>query len=89
MTKGDSDITLLTVLQHMQSMEQRLIERIDGVRDSLNGRIDGLEVKVDRLEMKGDRNHVQVIAQLDAIDRRLDEVEVVEIPKLKKMVGMK
>lgn len=82
MATGDSDITLLTVLQHMQAMEQRLIERIEGVRDDLSGRIDRLEAKVDH-------NHIQVTAQLDAIDRRLDDVEVVEIPKLKKAVGMK
>jgi hypothetical protein len=28
-------------------------------------------------------------AQIDAIDRRLDDVEVVQVPKLKKAVGMR
>ena len=73
-----NDITLQTVLRHMQAMESRMMERFDAI-----------DTRFDRLEAKVDRNHAQLTFQIDAIDRRLDEVEVTEVPALKKAVGMK
>ena len=80
----------------MQGMEQRLIVKIDGVEekltrriDNLEVKIDSLEVKVDNLEVKVDRNHAQTMVAFDNMDARLDDLEVVQVPKLKKAVGMR
>ncbi len=78
MSPKDDDITWAIVLQHMQGMEQRLVERIDGV-----------EIKVDRLAVKVDQNHAILSTQIANMDARLDDLEVVQVPKLKKAVGMR
>ncbi len=99
---NNDDITLLTILQHMQAMEQRLTARVDGV----DVKVDRLETKVDRLETKVDRLETRVngletklvrveakvdlaLVQIGNIDERLDDVEVVQLPKVKKAVGIK
>lgn len=85
MNPKDNDITPAILLQHMQGMEQRIMTRIDG----LEAKHDNLEVKVDRIEAKVDRNHSQTMVALDNIDSRLDDIEVVQVPAIKKAVGMK
>ena len=75
---ADDGVTPAVLLQHMQGMERRLTERIDGV-----------EQKVDRLEIKVDRHHAQTMVAFDNIDERLDDLEVVQVPKLKKVVGIR
>ncbi len=85
MTNPQNDITLVTVIQHMQGMEQRLTGRIDG----LEKRFDGLETKVDRNHEEAMRNHTQTMIAIDNIDARLDDLEVVQVPAIKKVVGMK
>ena len=78
MSQNDDGVTLAILLRHMQGMERRLTERIDGV-----------EQKVDRLETKVDRHHAQTMVAFNNIDDRLDDLEVVQVPKLKKAVGMR
>ncbi len=82
------DITLKTILEHMRAMEDRLISRIEGAEDRLGSRIEKVETGLKNLNFKVDQNHVQVMTQLDNIDARLDDLEVVQVPKLKKAVGM-
>lgn len=72
------------VMNYMQSMEQRIMSRIDG----LETKVDRLGEKVDRLEAKVDRNHTQNMNALDNIDARLDDLEVVQVPAIRKVVGM-
>lgn len=89
MSPKDDDITWAIVLQHMQGMEQRLSERIDGTRTELKGDINSL-----RTELKGDLNRIErkvdiALVQIGNLDQRLDDIEVVQVPKLKKAVGMR
>lgn len=85
MPQDDQDITLHTVLQHMQGMEQRLTAQIDAVRMDLKNDIHLLDVRLQTVEQK-----VNVIsAQIENMDHRLDDLEVVKVPKLKKAVGMR
>ena len=88
---GKPRITLRIVFEHILHMEQRLTQRIDGVEQRLTKRIDGVESsltqRIDKLERKVDRNHIQISAQIDALDKRLDDLEVVQIPTLKRAIG--
>lgn len=69
----------------MQGMEQRLTAQIDAVRMDLKNDIHLLDVRLQTVEQK-----VNVIsAQIENMDHRLDDLEVVEVPKLKKAVGMR
>lgn len=74
-------ITLRVILQHMQAMEHRLMStlgsRIDSLDTRLSGKIESLATRMDRMERKMD-NHT---LQLDAIDKRLDAVEIEDLPK--------
>lgn len=65
----------------MRGMEGRLIQHIDSVKSELTVRMDRLADKVGRI-------HVNLSTQIDGIDRRLDDLEVIQVPKLKKAVGM-
>lgn len=82
------DIPLTTVLQHMHGMEQRLGERIDGVEQRLDKRIDGVEQQLVELKTTVERHHAQTTVSLDNIDARLDDLEVVQVPTIKKAVGI-
>lgn len=82
MAQKDHDITWAIVLQHMQGMEQRLLEIIEKRFAQVNDRFD-------RLESTVDHNHMMLSTQISNIDGRLDDVEVVQVPRLKKAMGMK
>lgn len=80
----DADITPAILLQHMQGMEQRLLHRIDDVKIDLtsfktevNGRLDKLDRRISLLSV-----------QIGNLDERLDDLEVVQVPILKKAVGI-
>ena len=88
MPQNDKDITLAMILDHMRNMEQRLLGKIQDVETKLSGRMDGFEKKTndrfDRIERKLDI----VVVQISNVDERLDHAQIVEIPKLKKAVGI-
>jgi hypothetical protein len=71
-------VTLGTIMSHMTNMKEDLIERIDDVKTSLNARINdvntGLNARMDRME----RN---LTRQIDGIDKRLDAVEIEQLPR--------
>ncbi len=87
----DQDITPAILLKHimamrgdftaqMQAMEQRIMmkfEKIDVRFDEINARLSQLERKVELLSV-----------QIGNLDERLDDLEVVQIPMLKKAVGI-
>ena len=88
MTFRDEDITPAVLLRHMQGMEQRLGAKIESLRSELKGdiwrvetslgkRMDGLEKKVDLISV-----------QIANIDERLDVIEVVQLPMIKKHIGL-
>ncbi len=72
----NGDITVAMLLQHMQDMEGRIISRFDHT-----------DARIAKLETKVDHNHLIVTTQLDNIDARLDDIEVVQVPALKKAVA--
>jgi tetrahydromethanopterin S-methyltransferase subunit G len=87
----DEGITLFMVMDHMQGMEQRLMSKINGVDgkvDNVAGKLDRLEAKVDRNHEEAQRNHSLTMVAFDNIDERLDDIEVVQVPAIKKAVGM-
>lgn len=68
------EITLGTIMEHLQALEMRMNKRFDNV----DGRIDRLERNLTR--------------QIEAIDKRLDAVEIEQLPKrvsrIEKHLGM-
>ncbi len=75
----DKDITPAILLQHMQGMEQRL-------REDFMAQI--LESE-GRLTQKIEFSERNIIRQIDGIDERVDDIETVQIPMLKKAVGIR
>lgn len=75
------DITLKTILEHMRVMEDRLLTEIQEVRSDLGATEARLNTRIDRMEHN-------LTTQIDGLDRRLDDIEVSQIPQLKKVVGM-
>jgi len=78
-------ITSAVLLDHMRGMEGRLIQHIDSVKTELSVRIDHLDIHMDRLERKVDWINVSITN----LDERLTDIEIVQIPKIKKAIGMR
>lgn len=83
MSSNDNDITPAILLRHMQAMEGRM--RTD-FSNAILASEDRLRTDFSRKIEATERN---IIRQIDAVDGRLDDLEVVEVPALKKAVGMK
>ncbi len=66
----------------MQGMEQRL-------RDEFRSGLKTLETTVNQNHEEAKRHHAQTMVAFDSMDARLDDLEVVQVPKLKKAVGMR
>ena len=78
--KASGKITLQVLLEHMQGMKEELKEngaRIEGKVDHLGRKFDHLETKVDRLESKIDHDFAQIGGQLDTIDERITDIELI------------
>jgi hypothetical protein len=86
------DITLKDVISHMQGMELRLTKRIDDGDAKLAKRIDSVEVGLSGLSRQIDRVERNLTGQIDAIDQRLDAIEIESLPKrvkkLERTVGI-
>lgn len=72
-------ITPAILLGHMQGMEQRL-------RDDFSSAILASEGRL-RSEIKF--SETNIIRQIEGIDERVDDIECVQIPMLKKAVGIR
>jgi hypothetical protein len=84
---GQPRITLRMVFEHMLNMDQRLTQRMDAIEQIMQGMLgvqQGLRADINRVERKVDL----ALVQIGNIDARLDHLEVVEIPRLKKARGM-
>lgn len=84
----DQDITLAILLQHMQTMEQRLQKQILAVRTDLT-----VEIRKNREEILGVKRDLARVEgnlsmQIGNLDERIDDLEVVQVPMLKKAVGI-
>jgi hypothetical protein len=82
-------IALGVVLDHirgmsvkMDTMKKELMEKIDG---KVNGFRNELVPRIDRLERKVDFIGVQI----GSLDERLDDLEVVQLPAIRKKVGIR
>ncbi len=90
----DQDITPAILLQHMQGMEQRLRSEFrTELRTELRTAIAASEERlVERIGAEVRHSENRVTAQIDAIDRRLDELEIALLPKrvtkLEEVVGI-
>ena len=78
----DDAITTKVLLDHMQSMQQTLLDAIEKVRTELSARMDKLELRLEGIE--GDM--VFVKAGIQNIDQRLDTIEVKRLPELEARV---
>ena len=63
------DVTLKTVLDTLAAMEQRMSLRFDGANEQMTG-----------LERKIQGNETKLSRQIDAIDSRLDDIEIETLP---------
>lgn len=82
------DLPLKTILEHLTAMESRMCERLEPRFENLESRMGGierrmtgLEDRMSRLEQTSAAGFAQVNSQLDAIDHRLDELEIETLPK--------
>ena len=89
MSTKDDDVTPAVLLQHMQGMEQRLRDEFRSGLQSLEDKVDRNHEEARRNHEEARRNHAIVMTGLDNIDERLDDIEVVQVPKLKKAVGIR
>ncbi len=78
MAWNDSDITPAILLQHMQGMKHELKQDIHG-----------LAKRMDRLEEKVDRGFAHLNVRISNIDERLDDIEVGELPRIRKKLKMR
>lgn len=83
--KGEG-ITLKIILDHMQNMQRVLREEIKASAKELKAdilqRIDRVESKLSNLDRRYDWMNV-------GMDKRLDDIEIKELPAIKKFVGMR
>jgi hypothetical protein len=84
-----SPVTGRILLSHMQGMQQNMKQHMQDMEQRLNQRIDKLDLKVDRLDEKLGRKIDLLSVQIGNIDERLDDIEVVQLPKLKKATRMR
>ncbi|HQR05664.1 MAG TPA: hypothetical protein PLN21_02525 [Gemmatales bacterium] len=74
------DITLNTVLEHMSSMEQRLSGKITVLNDRVTEVHTGLSGQISDLGSEMRAMERRLLTQLDAIDERLDAIEIEKLP---------
>lgn len=74
--KASARIALRTVLEHVQAQGGALMS----FRSEMKKEFDAVHEKIDGVER-------HLTRQIDGLDKRLDDIEIVQIPKLKKTVG--
>lgn len=85
---SDDPVTPQVILAHMHAMEGRIVHGLRGEMHTMESRLRS-DMKTMKIELRQDIDAAaqRVIHQIDAIDARLDAVEI-EMPKIKKFVGM-
>ena len=83
-------ITLRIVIAHMQNMQQLLRSDMKELEQRLSAQMNNIEIRLSRrigiLNEKVDQRHVNLLGQIDMIDSRLVDIEVKEIPELKRAI---
>jgi hypothetical protein len=83
---NDQDITPKILLEHMRGMEHRLVEKLNntenGIRSDMKEQFNVVNIRLDRLESKVSLIQVQI----KNMDERLDDLEVVQVPKIRKSI---
>ena len=67
---NDKDITLRTILDHMRGLEDRVMKKFEQV-----------DFRLERLQTDQQRMERNLTRQIDAIDKRLDEIEIEKLPQ--------
>jgi DNA-binding FrmR family transcriptional regulator len=82
----DEDITLKTVLDHIQGIQRSHRRDIQESEERMTRRLDRMEGRLERIERRIDRMEANLTCQIDAIDKRLDAIEIEKLPqKVKKL----
>jgi hypothetical protein len=81
MPEPESEITPKVLLDHLQGMGQALGQQISVVRDELRAVEQRLGDRIRHLESRVARSETTLSQQIDGIDKRLDELEIVQLPR--------
>lgn len=79
---ADNDITPAIILEYLRAMEQRLR---DELKKEIRKEITASEERTKNVILASE---ARLTLQIDGIDKRLDDIEVFQIPKLKKVTGI-
>jgi len=71
------EITLKTVIEHIQAQGVEFRGEFRKVQE----RIDVLSTTINNLRETVERNHRNLTVQIDAIDKRLDAIEIENLPR--------
>lgn len=81
----DKDITPAILLQHMRGMEKRLTDHMNVRFIKVDERFVKVEARLESLE-----NKTSLISmQIKNIDHRLDDIEVGDLPRIRKVLKMR
>ena len=72
------------LLRHMQAMEERIMLKFEAV----DRRFVDMDAKFTLRFDDVDRQLMLLAAQIDNLDKRLDDIEVVQLPNIKKFIKM-
>jgi hypothetical protein len=78
---ADGEIALKTVINHMQALAEQSRTQIKEMCDRFSKRFDQVEFQLERLEVEQQRMERNLTRQIDAIDKRLDEIEIAKLPQ--------
>ena len=81
----DNDITIPMIMNYMVSMEGRMMGKMNEGFAKVDRRFEEVDRRFDDV----DRRLNLISVQIGNIDERLDDVEVVQLPKIKKAIGIK
>ena len=83
------DITLKTVLDHIHAMQSRMDSRFEDIErrfDKVDQKFEIVDRRFDELEQTIQMVETNLSRQIDAIDHRLDEIEIEGLPsRIKKL----
>ncbi len=76
MSSWDGDITPAVLLDHLHALKADLVDQIQRLGAGLSSRMDRIETRLESLDAKESRHFHLLSAQIDAVDKRLDVVEI-------------
>ncbi|MBU0458345.1 hypothetical protein KJ652_01925 [Patescibacteria group bacterium] len=94
MIKEPQDITNAVLLEHIQGIKYDLTQQITGLSqkmDKMGKRLDGVENRLDNVEDGLDKVNIalqKLYERRIETNERIDHIEEIELPTIKKHVGM-